>query len=86
MEPPADLVMIVDRYNTAHVLVPDPPNRAEPTLCGGTRYDLLALSEFWDILAAPWSLLTDRQYRAWPPWPCQTCTGRALRAAAEILP
>lgn len=81
LEPPADLVMFVDRNNTAHVLAPDDPRFGVHTLCGGQRHDIGALRDVWDTLAAPWSLLTDPTYRAWPPWPCQTCTGTTLRAA-----
>lgn len=83
--PPADLVMIVDRYNTAHVLLPlseCPVFR--PTLCGSEKYDLAAIPhDVQEILAARWDLLNDRQYRAWPPWPCQTCTGTVARQKAN---
>lgn len=79
IDPPADLVMVVDRSNTAHVLLPaDERPVFRPTLCGSEMYDLAALHDLLDTLAAPWSLLMDRHYRAWPPWPCQTCVARQI--------
>lgn len=78
LTPPDDLVMVVDDRNTAHVLRPAGDRPVfHPTICGGQYNDLAALHQFLDTLSAPWSLLTDRTYRAWPPWPCQTCVGLA---------
>lgn len=80
LRPPADLVMLVDRYNTAHVLDHDPHRVLEPTLCRGRRNDLVAMRDLWDTLAQPYGLLCDPTFRAWPPWPCQTCVSRAQDA------
>ncbi len=83
-EPSGDVVLICDARNTAHVLRPlkGRPIFA-PTICGHRMDDLAAIPhDVQELLAAPWSLLTDRQYRAWPPWPCQRC----MRLLAETTP
>ncbi len=78
LEPDADLVMVVDTHNTAHVLLPKEERTVRArTLCLQPLAGMATLYDLLDSLAAPWSLLTNRQYRAWPPWPCQTCVSRA---------
>ena len=82
-EPHGDLVMCVDRHNTAHVLRPlDDRPVLTPTICGCERFDLGAVYDLLETLSAPWHLLTNPQYRAWPPWPCQTCLRLVEEAAA----
>src|SRR6266478_4037179 len=73
--PPDDLVMVVDSSNCAHVLKPRGTREVfRPAVCESRLDDLAGFDDdLLDLLAAPWSLLTNRQYRAWPPWPCQGC-------------
>lgn len=81
--PQDDLVMIVDRSNVAHVLLPrDDRPIFTPTICGHRMDDLAGIPhDVQDVLAAEWGLLTNPQYRAWPPWPCQGCMGIVEQAA-----
>lgn len=72
LEPDPDLVMLCDTNNVAHVLrAPDERSPFAVTLCGSPcpRWQL----DLLETLSATWTLLNDRQYRAWPPWPCQSC-------------
>lgn len=79
--PPGELVMVVDDHNTGHALRPAEERGVfrDVTVCGLGAPDLRLPLDMLDLLSAPWELLTNRQYRAWAPWPCQTCCGITRR-------